>query len=85
MKFKPVVWFVLACLSIGCAHVGMDDGNLLVLFVIVVGLFLLPFTVLGLVVLVAKMLDRSPSLLTRRWIFLSIWGLATFGQLCREL
>jgi hypothetical protein len=85
MKFKPVVWFLLACISAVCAHVGMDDGNLLVLFVIVVGIFLLSFAMVGLVVLVAKLFERSPGLLTRRWVFLSMWGLATFGQLCRQL
>ena len=85
MKLKPVVWFLLICISIVCAHVGMDDGNLLVLFVIVVGIFLLSFVMLGLVVLEAKLFEQSPGLLTRRWAFLSMWGLATFGQLCREV
>ena len=85
MKFKPIVWFLLVGISVVCAHVGMDDGNLLVLFVIVVGSFLLPFIVLQLVVLVAKGFQRSPSLGTRRWVFLSMWGLAVLSQLYRGL
>jgi len=36
-------------------------------------------------VLVAKGFQRSLSLGTRRWVFLSVWGLAVLSQLYRGL
>lgn len=75
MKLKPLVWFLLAVVSVACVRLGMEDGNLVVLIGLAAILLLGPWALLGLVVLAAKGLHRSPSVPGRRWIFFATYGL----------
>lgn len=75
MKLKPLVWVLLAVVSVACVWLGMEDGNLVVLIGLAAILLLGPWAILGLVVLAAKDLHRSPGVHGRRWIFFATYGL----------